>query len=59
MNEVKEGDERVYSFLKEELLKIVNEGILIEVLMTHVHPLMIDKRLPIIEDKVKQIVELS
>lgn len=58
VNEVKESDDRIYSFLKQELLKIVNEGVLIEVLMAHIHPLMIDERLPIIEDKVMQILKL-
>ena len=58
VNEVKESDKRVYSYLKKELLKIVKQGILTEVLMTHIHPLMIDERMPIIEDKIMQILEL-
>lgn len=57
VEEVKVSDERILSFLKEELSKIVNQEILAEVLLAHTHPLMIEERLPIIEEKIIQMLE--
>ena len=57
VEEVKESDPRIHSFLKDEIHKIVNQGLLTEVLMAHMHPLMIEERLPIIEVKINQILE--
>lgn len=56
VEEVKVSDERIHSFLKEELSKIVNQNILTEVLLAHTHPLMIEERLPIIKEKIIQIL---
>ena len=57
VEEVKESDIRIHSFLKEELQKIVSQGILTEVLMAHTHPIMLEERLPIIELKITQILD--
>lgn len=57
VEEIKESDTRVHSFLKVELQIMESQGILTEVLMAHVHPIMLEERLPIIKDKIAQILD--
>lgn len=52
VEEVNTTDERIHSFLKNELLKIVNNGLLTEVLIAHLHPLMAAERIQIVEEKI-------
>lgn len=56
VEEVKESDARIHSFLKQEIQKIVSRGFLTEVLLAHTHPLMVEERIPIIEEKINQIL---
>ena len=56
VEEVLESDPRINSFLKQELQKIVSRGLLTEVLLAHTHPLMVEERIPIISEKIIQML---
>ena len=56
--EIRADDERIYNFIKTQLQDIVNQGLLHEVLMAHIHPLMMEERLAIVEEKIFQILDL-
>jgi len=57
VEEIKQSDQRIQTFLKEQLQGIINKGLLSEVLMAHIHPLMLEERMPIVEEKIIQIAE--
>lgn len=57
VDEIKSCDHRIEAFLKEQFNAIIQEGILDEVLMAHIHPLMLEERIPIVEEKILQILE--
>lgn len=56
VEEIENDDTRIANFIKEQLQNITNKGLLQEVLMSHIHPLMLDERLPIVEEKTTQIL---
>lgn len=56
VEEVANDDTRIADFIKEQLQIITNKGIMQEVLMAHIHPLMLDERLSIVEEKITQIL---
>lgn len=56
VEEIENDDTRIANFLKKQLQNITNKGLLQEVLMAHIHPLMLDERLPIVEEKITQIL---
>lgn len=56
VEEIENDDTRIANFIKEQLQNIVNNGLLQEVLMAHIHPLMLEERLPIVEEKITQIL---
>ncbi len=58
VEEMNESDIQVRSFLKQEIQRIVNKDLLTEVLMAHIHPLMIDERLPLVKGKINLIMDL-
>jgi hypothetical protein len=45
--------------IKEQWQIISNKGIMQEVLLAHIHPLMLDQRLPIVEEKITQILNIN
>ena len=57
VEEIKQSDRRIQTFLKEQLQAIVNKDLLSEVLMAHIHPLMLEERMPVVEEKITQITE--
>ncbi len=57
VNEILESDIRILQFLKNQLQKINNKGLLSEVIMAHIHPLMIEERMPMMMDKVNKIIK--
>jgi predicted nucleotidyltransferase len=59
VEEISNDDKRIANFIKEQLQIISNKGLLNEVLMAHIHPLMSDERLPIVEEKIIQILNNS
>ena len=54
--EMSESEERIQEFLKTQLMTIINNGLLDEVLMAHIHPYMQEDRLPLLVEKINQIV---
>lgn len=58
VEEIANDDIRIVNFIREQLLKI-NKSLLQEVLIAHIHPLMLVERLPIVEEKIKQILNQS
>lgn len=55
VEEIRNADETVRSFLKEELTKIINDPYSEEIIRTQIHPLMVDERFPIVLEKIIQI----
>jgi hypothetical protein len=56
VEEIAKDDTRIEHFIKEQLQNIINNGSMQEVLMAHIHPLIIVERLPIVEEKIFQIL---
>ncbi|MFN5318538.1 MAG: nucleotidyl transferase AbiEii/AbiGii toxin family protein, partial [Bacteroidia bacterium] len=56
VEEIRKDDYRIANFIKEQLQKIINKGMMHEVLMAHIHPLMLEERMPIVEEKINQIL---
>lgn len=46
----------IKEFLIKQLGIMIELGILEEVVMTHIHPLMIEERLPIVLEKIENIL---
>lgn len=46
----------IRAFVKEQLQNIVSKGLLKEVLVSHIHPLVVEGRLPVVEEKIMQIL---
>jgi hypothetical protein len=56
VEEIAKDDTRIEHFIKEQLQNIINNGSMQEVLMAHIHPLIIVERLSIVEEKISQIL---
>jgi hypothetical protein len=56
VSEIKNSPDEIIQFLKSELNKIIESGLLEEVLASHIHPLIIDDRQEIVEGKIKEIL---
>ncbi len=56
VEEIAKDDSRISDFIKEQLQGIILQGILQEVLMAHIHPIMLEERIPIVEEKIAQIL---
>ena len=56
VREIEKDDTRIAQFIKEQLQSLITKGLMQEVLMAHIHPLIIKERLPIVEDKIIQIL---
>ena len=56
VNEIKKSPHKVREFIQTELNKIVDQSLLNEVLEAHIHPLIIEQRLPLIVKKITQII---
>jgi len=57
VSEITEGEPSILLFIREQLQIIINKGILKEVLVSHIHPLMLDERIVIVEEKIEQILQ--
>ena len=51
VDEIAKCDERILEFIKSEKKKIIDKGLLEELLQTHIHPLIIDERIEIVKEK--------
>ena len=56
VQEIDESEISVNTFIKEELQQIIDKGMLDEVLMSHIHPLMLEERIPIVHEKIIKIL---
>jgi predicted nucleotidyltransferase len=59
VEEIAKEDPRIANFIKEQLQTINSKGMMQEVLIAHIHPLMLEERLPIVEEKITQILKHS
>lgn len=59
VEEIANDDLRIANFIKEQLQNITNKGLMQEVLMAHIHPLMLEERMPIVEEKITQILNTN
>ena len=57
VTEIEQTDKRISQFLINQLITIIEKGMLDEVLMAHIHPLMVDERKPIVIEKISAIVK--
>lgn len=57
VKEIKQDQESIRQFITDQLRDIQNQGLLQEVLISHIHPLMIEERMPIVQEKINQILE--
>ncbi len=56
VEEIANDDKRVTNFIREQLQSIKDKGLLEEVLIAHIHPIIIEERLPVVEEKIKEIL---
>lgn len=56
VEDIKKDNARIANFIKEQLQNIIHKGMMQEVLVAHIHPLMLAERLPMAEDKITQII---
>jgi hypothetical protein len=59
VEEIQKDDHRIANFIKEFLQTIIHKAIMQDVLIAHIHPLMREERLPIVEEKINQILNHS
>ena len=57
VKEIEEDNASVRQFIRKQILKIKNLGLLEEVIIAHIHPLMIEERMAIITEKISKIIE--
>jgi len=58
VNEIEKSPQKVRKFIQSELNKMVEQSLLNEVLEAHIHPLVIEQRLPLIVKKITQIISV-
>lgn len=56
VQEIQVADNRISNFIKEQLQKIIRQEQLQEVLIAHIHPIILSERLPIVEEKISLII---
>jgi hypothetical protein len=59
VEEVKKEPESVQQFLREELITVCKKPSFEEIISCHIQPMIQDERLPIIKEKIKQIITIS
>lgn len=57
VNEILSSKIEVLEFLQKELLEVYKSGYWEEILTSHIHPLIIDERAPILTDKILNIID--
>jgi hypothetical protein len=56
VEEIKLADHVVQTFLMEQLKRIKEKDLLDEVLLSHIHPLMLEERMPLVKEKIDSIL---
>lgn len=57
VEEIIDAEDEVKNFIISELKSLKSKGILEEVLTSHIHPIMLEERLPIVEEKIEMILQ--
>ena len=57
VKEIAEDHPDIVQFLKEELAKVYQNSSFDEIITSHVHPLILEERLPFIKEKIQNIIE--
>ena len=58
VEEVLEAKENILLFLREQFNEIIHKGLLDEVLLAHIHPLMQEERMNMVKEKLEQIMKI-
>jgi len=56
VDEIANAEVVISNFIKQQLNKIIQQGMLTELLMAHIHPIMLEERMPIVEEKITKIL---
>lgn len=56
VQEILNSDERILHFLREQFGHIKNKGLLEEILLAHIHPLMQEERMELVIEKINHIL---
>lgn len=56
VEEIAKAEVAISNFIKQQLNKIIQQGMLTELLMAHIHPIMLEERMPIVEEKITKIL---
>ncbi|MFK7756002.1 MAG: nucleotidyl transferase AbiEii/AbiGii toxin family protein [Flavobacteriales bacterium] len=56
VSDIRKDHPKVREFLKAQLEIIKSKNLLSEVLLAHIHPLMVEERMPIVLDKINQLL---
>jgi len=59
VEEIKQSNDKVKKFLREELTKVLKSSYSEEILSAHLHPLILEERYPMLLEKIKTITQLS
>ena len=59
VEEIENDEQEIKEFLIQELNKLLTKSNTYEILSCHIHPLVLEDRYPILEEKIKRIVELK
>ena len=57
VREIRDTQENIFQFLREQFEQIINKGFLDEVLLAHIHPLMQEERMNLVKEKLNQILK--
>ena len=57
VEEIAKAEVDISNFIKLQLSEIIQKGMLKEVLMAHIHPIMMEERMPIVEEKITNILK--
>jgi len=59
VEEIENDEKEIRDFIKQELNKILESSNTYEILSCHIHPLVLEERYLILEEKIKKIIELD
>lgn len=58
VDDISKSHPHIISFLKQELSKAFNGGFWEDILLAHIHPLLLEERAPILTEKIQTIINL-
>jgi len=57
VEDIKNDNITVQNYIIQEIKKMISLGLLDEILVTHIHPLMLEERLPLVKEKIRLIID--